>query len=66
MMAGRVLRTLQEELQNFEINEVDIISHPLVSLKNGIRMIPTLVMDGRRLSGIFLDEKQIREFLSKS
>jgi len=66
MMAGRVLRTLQEELQDFEINEVDIISHPLVSLKNGIRMIPTLVMDGRRLSGIFLDEKQIREFLSKS
>jgi hypothetical protein len=66
MMAGRVLRTLQEELQNFEINEVDIISHPLVSLKNGIRMIPTLEVDGRRLSGIFLDEKQIREFLSKS
>jgi hypothetical protein len=66
MMAGRVLRTLQEELHDFEINEVDIISHPLVSLKNGIRMIPTLEMDGRRLSGIFLDEKQIREFLSKS
>ena len=65
MMAGRVLRTLRDEFQDFEINEVDIISHPLVSLKNGIRMIPTLEMDGRRLSGIFLDEKQIREFLHK-
>ena len=65
MMASRVLRNLQDELKDFEIKEVDIISHPLVSLKNGVRMIPTLELDGRQLSGIFLDEKQMREFLHK-
>ena len=65
MMAGRVLRNLRDELQDFEIKEVDILTHPLVSLKNGVRMIPTLELDGRRLSGILLGEQEIRDFLQK-
>jgi len=65
MMAGRVLRNLRDELQDFEIKEIDIVSHPLVSLKNGVRMIPTLELDGRRLSGILLGEQEIRDFLQK-
>ena len=65
MMAGRVLRKLRDELQDFEIKEVDILTHPLVSLKNGVRMIPTLELDDRRLSGILLGEQEIRDFLQK-
>jgi len=63
MMAGRALRKIQQEMNDFQIREVDILSHPLTAIKEGITMIPTLELDGKRLSGIFLNERQIRDFL---
>ncbi len=63
MMAGRALRRIQQEMNDFQIREVDILAHPLTAIKEGITMIPTLQLDGKRLSGIFLNEQQIRDFL---
>ncbi len=63
MMAGRALRRIQQEMNDFQIREVDILAHPLTAIKEGITMIPTLELDGKRLSGIFLNEQQIRDFL---
>ncbi len=63
MMAGRALRKIQQEMNNFQIKEVDVLAHPLTAIKEGITMIPTLQLDGERLSGIFLNEQQIRDFL---
>ena len=64
MMAGRALRKIQQELNDFQIKEVDVLTHPLTAVKEGIKMIPTLELDGKRLSGIFLNEQQIRDFLT--
>ena len=63
MMAGRALSRIQQEMNDFQIREVDILAHPLTAIKEGITMIPTLQLDGKRLSGIFLNERQIRDFL---
>ncbi len=63
MMAGRALRKIQQEMNDFQIKEVDILAHPLTAIKKGITMIPTLQLGGERLSGLFLNEQQIRDFL---
>jgi len=63
MVVGRALNRLQRETNDFQVNEVDILAHPLAALKEGVKMIPTLQLGEKRLSGVFLNEKQIREFL---
>ena len=63
MMAGRALRKIQQEMNDFQIKEVDVLAHPLTAIKERITMIPTLQLDGERLSGIFVNEQQIRVFL---
>lgn len=63
MMVSRVLNKLQKEKNDFQINKVDVLAHPLTAIKEGITMIPTLQLDDKRLSGIFLSEEQIRDFL---
>ncbi len=66
MMVGRALNKLQKEKNDFQINKVDVLVHPLTAIKEGITMIPTLQLGDKRLSGIFLSEEQIRDFLSSS
>ena len=63
MMVGRVLNKIQQEMNVFQIVEVDILRHPLTAVKQGIKMIPTLQLGEKRLSGVFLKEEQIRDFL---
>jgi len=65
MMVGRALKKLQKEMGNFEIQQVDILRHPRTALQEGITMIPTLQVGEKRLSGIFLGEEKIRDFLQK-
>lgn len=43
--------------------EVDILSHPLQTWKDGIRMIPALSYNTSQLSGIVLSRERIEEFL---
>ncbi len=64
MMVGRVLSRLQREMNNFQVDKVDILAHPLTAVKEGITMIPTLQLGDKRLSGVFLSEEQIRDFLN--
>lgn len=63
MMVSRVLNKLKQERGDIEIHEVDILLHPRTAIKEGITMIPTLVMNDKKISGLFLSEKKIREFL---
>jgi len=40
---------------------VDILGSPQRCLLDGIRMVPALVIDGDKLSGIFLNKKKGRK-----
>ena len=63
MMVSRVLKKINEETNNLEIESIDILLHPRIALHAGITMIPTLQLDEKRLSGVFLSEGKIRDFL---
>ena len=65
MMTGRVLDKLRNERGDLEIHKVDVLRHPRTAMKAGVTMIPTLELDGRRLSGVFLGEEKIRSFLEE-
>ena len=65
MMVGRVLKKLNKELGNLEIQEVDVLRHPRIALQAGITMIPTLQLGEQRISGLFLSEQKIRDFLQQ-
>jgi hypothetical protein len=58
-----VLKKIQQEKSDLEIKKIDIIRHPRTTIKDEVTMIPTLQIGEKRLSGIFLSEKEIREFI---
>jgi len=62
LLVSRELKKLKIEYPQLEIEEIDVLLHPLTTLKNNIRMIPTLMIDRQILSGIFLSAKRIRNF----
>ncbi len=61
-MAARELKNLKKKYPDLEIVEIDILLHPLLTLKNNIRMVPALKGGSLILSGLFLSRKQINRF----
>ena len=66
MLVGRELTKLQQEFPKLQIEKVDILTNPGRTLKDGVKMIPTLKAGDKILSGIFLSSAQIREFVTGS
>ena len=66
MLVGRELTKLQHEFPKMQIEKVDILINPGRTLKDGVKMIPTLKAGDKALSGIFLSSAQIREFVTES
>lgn len=64
MLVGRELIKLQLEFPELQIEKVDILTNPGRTLKDGMKMIPTLKAGAKTLSGIFLRPAQIREFVT--
>jgi len=46
-----------------QIEEVDILGSPQRCLQDGIRMVPALVINRDKLSGVFLSKKKIKGFV---
>ena len=63
MLVSRVLTKLQKEFPALSIEKIDILAHPAQALQAGVRMIPTLDAQGERLSGVWLGEGEIRDFV---
>jgi len=66
MMVDRELTKLQEEDPNLEITKIDIVTNPLQTWKNGIRMFPALKYCDKILSGVLLNGKEIRKFIDEA
>lgn len=64
-MARKVLYGLLEDRTDIKVTEVEILSNPLRSLKDGVKFIPTLQCNGEQVTGIFLDHDTIKAFLEK-
>lgn len=65
LMVGRTLRKLQNNYPDLEVEKIEITTSPLESFRQGVRMIPTLSAGNQRLTGIYLTQDTIRDFLKK-
>jgi hypothetical protein len=63
-IAGRHLKKLAASNPSLEIEKVDVLLSPRRAWRDGIRMIPAIRMDNTILSGIFLSEDAIVNFLA--
>jgi len=62
-------KVLQEIIYNnkeIELEEIDVIAHPLRTWRDGIRIFPALKIGKRTLSGIFLGRKILQAFINES
>ena len=59
------MREIQKERPELEIEMGDVVSSPLRTWKDGIRLFPAIKKGEEILSGIFLDKKTITAFLDK-
>lgn len=65
-LAQKALREIIAEQPGYCLETVDILAAPLRSWQDGIRMIPTLVVNGNKLSGILLTKEGMRHFLTQA
>ena len=64
-MAKKALDELLSDFDDVELEEVEIISNPLRTLKDGVKFIPTLKSGDEQISGILLSRDKIKVFLNK-
>ncbi|MEN8199186.1 MAG: hypothetical protein ABFR63_03830 [Thermodesulfobacteriota bacterium] len=64
-MAKKVLDELLTDRKDIRLEEVEIVTNPLRTLKDGVKFIPTLKYGDEQLSGILLSREAIAEFLKK-
>ena len=57
------LRTLLGSRYDETVQEINVLQHPALAVKNKIAMVPALVVGDDRLSGIFLSLQAITTFL---
>ncbi len=62
-MAAKYLHQLAALDDSLEITEVDVLSHPMDFLSQGIRLIPAIKTDDRWLHGVYLTREKIKDFL---
>ena len=62
-MAGLSLSLLRRDFPNITVDKVEYLGNLGSSRKAGVRSIPTLVSGDKKLSGIYLTKKKIRQFL---
>jgi predicted DsbA family dithiol-disulfide isomerase len=64
-LARKYLLEIVGDGSDVQIEEVDILGSPQRCLKDGIRMVPALVIDRDKLSGVFLSKKAIQSFITR-
>ena len=62
-MAGLSLSRLLRDFPDITLNKVEYLTNLGRAGKVGVRLIPTLVSDEKKLSGVHLSKKRIRQFL---
>jgi glutaredoxin len=63
--AEQTVQRLRSEYPDMKLNIVEIAARPIESFRAGVRMIPALKCGDEILSGVFLDETRIRDFLER-
>lgn len=62
----RILLEIIQGNKDMEVEEIDILSHPLKTWSDGIRIFPALKIDERILSGVFLGREKMESFINET
>ena len=65
-MAKKYLLEATAGNPDIEITEVDILGSPRQCIRDGIRMVPTISIGSEKLSGIYLNRKEIESFIAQN
>lgn len=66
MMADRALTKILKDYPDIKVEKIDIVTNPARAWNDGIRMIPALKSGNEILSGVLLNEDEIRTFVQKA
>jgi len=61
-----VLMEIIHDNKTIEIEEINVLAHPLKTWSSGIRIFPALKIDNRILSGVLLSRRKIEQFINES
>jgi glutaredoxin len=60
----RILFEIIHGNKEIEVEEIDVLAHPLKSWSDGIRIFPALRINDSILSGVFLGREKIKTFIN--
>ena len=63
-MAARALEKIQAIFPKLEIESIEVTTHPLVTLRAGIRMFPAIKINNAILSGFLLPQTKMQDFIA--
>ena len=63
-LTGLILRSVLRRHPEIELTRVEFLTNRSQARRDGVRAIPALVADGRRLSGFLLTRGRIERFLA--
>ncbi len=61
----KILLRMVGDNRELELEEIDVLRHPLAAWSDGIRIFPALKIGDRMLAGVLLGEKKIKAFLQE-
>jgi glutaredoxin len=64
--ARRMLLEITRSNKEIEVEEIDVLTHPLKTCSDGIRIFPALKIGDRILGGIFLGRKSMETFIAET
>ena len=66
MMVDRELTRLQKENPDLEVTKIDVVTNPLKTWNDNIRMFPALKAGEAIISGVFLGREEIEKFIAEA
>jgi len=57
------LSRLLAEFPDIRLNKVELLTNYRGSCRDGVHVVPSLISDDKKLSGMFLTKKRVRRFL---
>jgi glutaredoxin len=66
LFTRRALLEIIHNNKEIEIEEVDVLTHPLRTWSDGVRIFPALKINGRILSDVFLGKKKMELFIKET
>jgi hypothetical protein len=66
LFTRRILLEIIQRNQGMEIEEINILAHPVKTWSDGIRLFPALKIDDSILSGVFLGREKMESFINET